>query len=56
MSDRFDIFGESCYFCGGDVLPGRSLCWICALHHTEQEVTHKRAIANIIRQKNRETP
>ena len=54
MSDRFDIFaydGQSCYFCGGDVIHGRTLCHLCSMDHTEQEVAAKRLIANMLRQK-----
>ena len=56
MSDHFDIFvydGQSCYFCGGDVPHGRTLCHLCALNHSEREVAAKRFIASILRENKR---
>ena len=52
MSELFGYDGLSCYFCGSsDVINGRTLCHLCSLDHTEQEVAAKRLIANMLRQK-----
>ena len=51
MNELFGYDGLSCYFCGSDVINGRTLCHLCSLDHTEQEVAAKRLIANMLRQK-----